>query len=201
MSKSKRNIVDPDDIIETYGADTARWFMLSDSPPERDVIWTEEGVAGRVALRPAPLAPGERGGRRRGWRRQGPAGAFSARRASRLRKAAHGALARVAEDIEKLRFNRCVAHIYELANALQAALADAGGKAVAPDLAWAVREAVEILVQLIAPMMPHLAEECWAALGHRSLVAEQAWPVVEPGSWSRARSRCRCRSTARSGRM
>ena len=96
-----------------------------------------------------------------------------------MRKAAHGALARVSEDIEKLRFNRCVAHIYEFTNVLQATLADAGGTP-APDLAWAVHEAAEILVQLFHPMMPHLAEECWAALGHRSLLAVQGWPEVEP---------------------
>ncbi len=96
-----------------------------------------------------------------------------------LRRAAHGALAKVSEDIEKLRFNRCVAHIYEFTNALQAVLADTGGKALAPDLAWAVHEAAEILVQLFQPMMPHLAEECWAALGHDSLLAVEAWPVLE----------------------
>jgi leucyl-tRNA synthetase len=105
-----------------------------------------------------------------------------------LRKASHGALARVSEDIEKLRFNRCVAHIYEFTNVLQAVLAEAGATPapalelapdLAPDLAWAVHEAAEILVQLFHPMMPHLAEECWAALGHRTLLAEQGWPVVE----------------------
>ena len=80
----------------------------------------------------------------------------------------------MSEDIEKLRFNRCVAHIYEFTNALQAVLADAGEAPARPDLAWAVREAAEILVQLFQPMMPHLAEECWAALGHENLLAEQA---------------------------
>jgi leucyl-tRNA synthetase len=181
MSKSKRNTVDPDDIIGSFGADTARWFMLSDSPPERDVIWTEEGVQGAWRFV------------QRLWRLVNEAAAFAAAApASRpgafsdvalgLRKASHGALARVSEDIEKLRFNRCVAHIYEFTNVLQAALADAGATpapATAPDLAWAVHEAAEILVQLFHPMMPHLAEECWAALGHRSLLAEQGWPAVE----------------------
>jgi leucyl-tRNA synthetase len=176
MSKSKRNVVDPDDIIETFGADTARWFMLSDSPPERDVIWTEEGVQGTWRFV------------QRLWRVVNEAGTVAvpdakpatfSEPAMALRRAAHGALAKVSEDIEKLRFNRCVAHIYEFTNALQAVLADAGGKALAPDLAWAVHEAAEILVQLFQPMMPHLAEECWAALGHENLLAEQAWPVVE----------------------
>ncbi len=182
MSKSKRNTVDPDDIIGSFGADTARWFVLSDSPPEGDVIWSEDGVQGvwrfvqrlwrlvnEAALIAAPT---------------GRPAAFGAR-ATVLRKAAHGALARVSEDIEKLRFNRCVAHIYEFTNVLQATLAEAGGASavpaapIAPDLAWAVHEAAEILVQLFQPMMPHLAEECWAVLGHDSLLALQGWPVVE----------------------
>jgi leucyl-tRNA synthetase len=184
MSKSKRNTVDPDDIIGSFGADTARWFMLSDSPPERDVIWTEEGVQGawrfvqrlwRLVNEAAAVAAGAPKTR--------PATFSTA--ATSLRKASHGALARVSEDIEKLRFNRCVAHIYEFTNVLQATLAEAGDALtpdLAPDLAWAVHEAAEILVQLFQPMMPHLAEECWAALGHGghgSLLAEQGWPVVE----------------------
>jgi len=170
MSKSKRNTVDPDDIIGEYGADVARWFMLSDSPPDRDVIWTEEGVQGswrfvqrlwRLVRESLELPTGE--------------GTTEANLA--LRKAAHGALARVSEDVARLRFNRCVAHIYELSNALQSALAAAkGGKGAGTA---AVREAVEIMVILFSPMMPHLAEECWAALGQKTLVAEAAWPAVE----------------------
>ncbi len=180
MSKSKKNTVDPDDIIESFGADTARWFMLSDSPPDRDVIWTEEGVQGAWRFV------------QRLWRLVGETAdigkaAPSAKPASfepealAVRKAAHKALARVSEDIEKLRFNRCVAHIYECANAMSAAIGavDAPEK-VTPDLAFAMKEAANILVQLFAPMMPHLAEECWAALGHKSLVSLQAWPKVEP---------------------
>jgi len=178
MSKSKRNTVDPDDIIGTFGADTARWFMLSDSPPERDVIWTEEGVKGAWRFV------------QRLWRLVDEAGQFAraAAPAARppafgdaalaLRKAAHGALAKVSDDIEKLRFNRCVAHIYEFANTLQATLAGLDGRP-APDLAFAVQEAADIMVQLFHPMMPHLAEECWAALGHANLLAAQPWPATE----------------------
>jgi leucyl-tRNA synthetase len=176
MSKSKRNTVDPDDIIAAYGADTARWFMLSDSPPDRDVIWTEEGVQGAwrfvqrlwrlvhdaaaVAAEPGlpPANPG------------GPALA--------LRKAAHRALARVSEDIERLRFNVAIAQIYELANAFQASLAGIETEPMA-DYRWAVREAADILVRLFHPMMPHLAEECWSALGHKTLVAAEPWPRLE----------------------
>ena len=104
--------------------------------------------------------------------------AFSAP-ALALRKAAHRALARVSEDVERLRFNVCVAHIYEFANAFQASLANLETEPVA-DYRWAAREAVDILVRLFHPMMPHLAEECWAALGHKSLVASQPWPKLEP---------------------
>ncbi len=179
MSKSKKNTVDPDDIIGAYGADTARWFVLSDSPPERDVIWTEEGVQGSWRFV------------QRLWRLVGEAAEIAAKapaerpaafgdRATALRKAAHGALAKVSEDIEKLRFNRCVAHIYEFSNALSGAIGDVASPAeITPDFAWAVREAGCILVQLFAPMMPHLAEECWAALGHDTLVSMQGWPEIE----------------------
>jgi leucyl-tRNA synthetase len=171
MSKSKKNVVDPDDIIDTYGADTARWFMLSDSPPERDVNWTEDGVqgasrfmqrvwriAGEVADLPAMAAPAT-------WSDEAQA----------IRRAAHKALNGFTEDVERLRFNRCVAHVYELSNALSAALQ----KQSAGDAPAALREAAAIMVQLIAPMMPHLAEECWEAIGCDGLAAEAAWPAVE----------------------
>jgi leucyl-tRNA synthetase len=178
MSKSKRNTVDPDDIIDSYGADTARWFMLSDSPPERDVIWTEEGVqgAGRMVQRLWRLvheaaevaAPAD-----------APRPASFSEPALALRKAAHRALAEVSEDIERLRFNVCVAHIYGFANTFQTSLASLESAPMA-DYRWAVREAVDILVRLFHPMMPHLAEECWAALGHKTLVASEPWPKLEP---------------------
>jgi leucyl-tRNA synthetase len=178
MSKSKRNTVDPDDIIGTFGADTARWFMLSDSPPDRDVIWTEEGVQGAWRFV------------QRLWRLVGEAAdlattadlprpaVFSAP-ALALRKAAHRALANVSEDIEKLRFNRCVAHVHEFANAFQDSLSGLEAEPTA-DYRWAAREAVGIMVRLFHPMMPHLAEECWAALGHKTLVAREPWPQLEP---------------------
>jgi len=182
MSKSKRNTVDPDEIIGSYGADVARWFMLSDSPPDRDVEWTERGVQGawRFAQRLWRLV-GEAAEIAKSAPDQRPA-QFSAA-ATALRKAAHRALARVSDDIEKLHFNVCVASIYEFANTLNTIIGEMGsdeGAASTPDFRWAMREAVNILVQLFAPMMPHLAEECWAALGHDTLAAQAAWPQIEP---------------------
>ncbi|ALA19555.1 MULTISPECIES: leucine--tRNA ligase [unclassified Chelatococcus] len=179
MSKSKKNTIDPDEIIGTYGADTARWFMLSDSPPERDVIWTEEGVQGAHRFV------------QRLWRLIGEVVAVTdATDGSAettlddasliLRKAAHRALATVEDDVLKLRFNRCVAQVYELSNALQAALNGIrDGEPPAADMRFALREAASILVQLVAPMMPHLAEECWKVLGFETLVAETHWPKAD----------------------
>jgi leucyl-tRNA synthetase len=178
MSKSKRNTVDPDDIIASYGADTARWFMLSDSPPDRDVIWTEEGVqgAGRFVQRIWRLVH-EAAEAAKGAPAERPASFGTP--ALALRKAAHRALARVSEDIERLRFNVAIAQIYELANAFQASLSELEAEPP-PDYRWGVAEAADILVRLFHPMMPHLAEDCWAALGHKTLVASEAWPVLEP---------------------
>ncbi|MBM3637425.1 MAG: leucine--tRNA ligase [Alphaproteobacteria bacterium] len=177
MSKSKRNTIDPDDIIGSYGADTARWFMLSDSPPERDVIWTEESIQGaarfiqrlwRLVGEVADLQPSENAH---------DAAAEDA--VITIRKAAHRSIIRVEEDLERLRFNRCVAHAYELANALQAELTVKKDKKVSPQWIAAMREASEFLIAIIAPMMPHLAEECWAELGHRSMIAEASWPKAD----------------------
>ncbi|MFV0299077.1 MAG: class I tRNA ligase family protein, partial [Hyphomicrobiaceae bacterium] len=174
MSKSKMNLVDPDDIIQHWGADCARWFMLSDSPPERDVIWTEAGVAsaGRfmqrvwrlVHLTTEHAVP-------KGTPLPDKMGA----EAMALRRAAHKALDQVGRHIEALRFNVAVAQIYELSNTLSDAF-----KARGEGLANAQREAAELLVQLVAPMMPHLAEECWARLGYNTLLAEESWPAAEP---------------------
>jgi leucyl-tRNA synthetase len=175
MSKSKKNTVDPDDIIASFGADTARWFMLSDSPPERDVIWTEEGAQGAARFV------------QRVWRLVNEIAAEAAHAngvepsgpiATAIRKAAHKALAAVEDDVERLRFNRCVAHTYELANALQDLLGQAR-KAGEPGIAGAWREAGRILIQILAPMMPHLAEECWEAMGCDGLAAQAPWPAVD----------------------
>ena len=144
--------------------------MLSDSPPERDMEWTEAGAAGawrftqrlwRLAIESLPDLPAAGSAP--------PAEPSDADAA--LRRATHRAIAGVTDVIEKFRFNRAVARLYEFANTLEAATA-AGG--------WARREALEGLVRLIGPMMPHLAEELWQQLGHATLVVDSAWPVADP---------------------
>ncbi len=177
MSKSKKNVVDPDDIIGSYGADTARWFMLSDSPPERDVIWTEAGVEGahrfvqRLWRLVSEAAPGLAGVE--------PRPALDGEAAA-LSKAAHRCVKAVGEEIEKLGFNKAVARIYELANALQAPVADIAAGKASSDVKAAAREALYMLVGLIAPMMPHLAEQCFAELGGSGLLADKPWPAFDP---------------------
>ncbi|MBV8568858.1 MAG: leucine--tRNA ligase [Methylobacteriaceae bacterium] len=179
MSKSKRNTVSPDDIVVSYGADTARWFMLSDSPPDRDVIWTEEGVQRVFAfvqrlwrlvgeLNAIGPPPGE----------AGLPNAFSPP-ALAVRKAVHGTIVKVEENIERLHFNVVIARIRELANVLSAAIGALESDEVPADLRFAFREAADTLVLLYAPFMPHLAEECWAALGHASLACETPWPQAD----------------------
>ena len=174
MSKSKKNVVDPDDIIGAYGADTARWFMLSDTPPERDIEWTSGGVEGahRFLQRVWRLVneAAEKGGRE----------SAPGREALELRCATHKSIAAVTGAIDKLRFNVAIAHIYELANALSGGL-NAASEKPAPDIRFALREAAEMLSRIAAPMVPHLAEECWLALGNQGLLAQQPWPVADPG--------------------
>ncbi len=172
MSKSKRNTIDPGDIINRYGADTARWFILSDNPPERDMEWTEAGVAGayRFTQRVFRLAEGI-GPARSKPETFGPAG-------NTLRRITHKTIAAVTDSLEGLAFNVAVARLYELTNAIS----DAERAAAEPGLDWARREAMRVLAQLSAPMMPHLAESVMACLdpGTGILVVEQAWPEAEP---------------------
>jgi len=175
MSKSKKNVVDPDSIISAYGADTARWFMLSDTPPERDIEWTAAGVEGahRFLQRLYRLV---RDAAAKGAPRDAaPPQEFSPE-AEALRRAAHRSVAAVTVAIERLRFNTAVAQIYELANALSTAMQNAGPEPADAGLRYAIREAAELITRISAPMMPHLAEDCWALLGHDRLLAEEPWP-------------------------
>jgi leucyl-tRNA synthetase len=156
MSKSKRNTVDSSPIADQYGADALRWFLLSDSPPERDLEWTDEGINGawkyvqrlwRLASAPADGAG------------EDPA----------LRRKLHQTIAAVAANIEDLAFNKAVANLYELANAIEKAPPSADRS-----------EAVATMVRLVAPMVPHVAEEAWAAAGNPGLVADAPWPEADP---------------------
>jgi leucyl-tRNA synthetase len=175
MSKSKRNTVDPGAIIARYGADTARWFILSDNPPERDMEWTESGVAGafrftgrvwRLVTNALPALP------------TADAPHVDSGPARKLRQATHRTIAAVTEALESFAFNVAVARIHEFANAV----AEAEGQAGAEGMGAARREALEVLARLSAPMMPHLAEEAFAALrpGEGRLVAELPWPEADP---------------------
>jgi leucyl-tRNA synthetase len=174
MSKSRRNVVDPEDMIDRYGADTARLFMLSDSPPERDLEWTEAGIEGayryvqrlwRMVSEPATALPGPD--------TKPPADLVGP--ALDMRRLVHKTIAAVSDDIESFRFNRGVARLRELSNAIaDFDASDANGGAV-------LREALDTLVLLIAPMMPHLAEEMWQGLGHEGFACRQPWPEADPG--------------------
>ena len=174
MSKSKKNVVDPDDIIGTYGADTARWFMLSDSPPERDVQWTQEGVDGawRFVQRVWRLINTHADSLTDIKTAQPHPENLSAPAAD-LYRTVHRSIHEVTQDLEALGFNRAVARIYNLANELS-------GFDPVDDAERAVlKSGLLTLVQLFAPMMPHLAETCWHALGADGLVAAADWPQAD----------------------
>ena len=159
MSKSKKNVVDPDDSVDQYGADAVRWFMLSDSPPERDLEWSEAGIEGCWRFV------------QRLWRLTSQvSGAEGSDKA--LDRKTHQVIAGVGVDIEALAFNKAVAKIYDLANAIEKAAPSASRDA-----------AIRTIVLLSSPMVPHLAEEAWTVLGVQlggGLIADAAWPAVDP---------------------
>ncbi|WP_448502185.1 leucine--tRNA ligase [Sphingomonas sp.] len=156
MSKSKKNTVDPTGIVDQYGADATRWFMLSDSPPERDLQWSEAGIEGAWRFV------------QRLWRLfDGLAPAQGDDKA--LTRKLHQTIAGVATDIEALQFNKAVAKLYELVAAIEKAAPSA-----------ARNDAIEGLVRIVAPMTPHIAEEAWAAMGKDGLIADAPWPDVDP---------------------
>jgi leucyl-tRNA synthetase len=156
MSKSKKNVVDPDEIVATYGADAIRWFMLSDSPPERDLPWSEAGIegCGRFVQRL--------------WRLFGQYDAAATGEDKALDRKVHQTVDAAARDIESLGFNKTVARIYELTGATEKAAPSASRST-----------AIRSLLLLVSPMMPHLAEEAWASIGD-GLIADAAWPEVDP---------------------
>ncbi|MDE2447894.1 MAG: class I tRNA ligase family protein, partial [Gammaproteobacteria bacterium] len=172
MSKSRKNTIDPSEIIETYGADTARWFMLSDSPPDRDMEWTAEGVEGawryvnrlwrtvsQIKDHIAPLGA--------------PLPSVMSEAGLAVRRAIHKTIDGVTRDLEQFRFNRAVARVHELSNTLAELAGDGPGEI------WILREGYETLARLIGPMMPHLAEELWQVLGHRRILVDEPWPTAD----------------------
>jgi leucyl-tRNA synthetase len=156
MSKSKKNVVDPDPMFDQYGADAVRWFMLSDSPPERDLEWSESGIEGTWRFV------------NRIWRLFDTAGNGEGDDAI-LDKILHRAIAGIASDIDALHFNKAVAKTHELVNAIEKAAPSASRSS-----------AIRTLAKLISPMLPHLAEEGWVHMGGKGLVAGQSWPEAKP---------------------
>jgi leucyl-tRNA synthetase len=163
MSKSKKNVVDPEDIIDQYGADTARWFVMSDSPPERDVEWTAAGAEAawkhlqriwRIADEISSVEDG----------------APAPDEALALSKATHRAIDDVTKGIEGFAFNKAIAKLYEFTNTLQKSKASKTDK----------QAAMRVMAQLMQPMTPHLAEEVWALMGGEGMVTTAPWPVVDP---------------------
>ncbi len=177
MSKSKRNIVDPEEIIQSYGADTARWFVLSDSPPERDIIWSEAGVEGshRFVQRIWRLVSGTADFRTdRSAARQDK----MPEQALAVLKSTHKALAKVDTMLSELRFNSAIAQIHSLINVLEQNLRKITDKTSEPEKANLLI-CVETAIQMFTPMMPHLAEECWKKLGNDEMVAVTTWPEAD----------------------
>jgi leucyl-tRNA synthetase len=173
MSKSKKNVVPPEAVADTYGVDAARWFMMSDSPPERDSEWSDAGIEGAWRFV------------QRVWRlldeslatlpaRGTPCPAAIGKQANDIRRVTHRTIAAVTEDLEKFRFNKAVARVFEFINALSAfEPKDAGDQ-------WVMREALEALTMLINPMVPHLSEECWQRLGSTTMAVHAPWPKADP---------------------
>jgi len=176
MSKSRKNVIDPESIIDTYGADTARLFMLSDSPPDRDLDWTEAGIEGAWRyvnrlwrmVNQAPAPPGTP---------LAPIGASRpdtlGDRSKAVLKVIHRTIVAVSGDLDKFHFNRAVARIRELTNELENLSPQEEGAD------WVMRQGLEAAVCLIGPMMPHLAEDLWHSLGHQTLLADTPWPEAE----------------------
>ncbi|MEQ1753529.1 MAG: leucine--tRNA ligase [Micropepsaceae bacterium] len=173
MSKSKKNVVPPEAVADTYGVDAARWFMMSDSPPERDSEWSEAGIDGawrfvqrvwRLVEEALPKLPGFGSSKPDSFSKEAIA----------IRRIAHRTIDLVSEDLEKFRFNKAVARIFEFINALSEFTPRSDSDQ------WAMREALEALVMLINPMVPHLSEECWRLLGATTMAVHAPWPKADP---------------------
>ena len=176
MSKSKKNIIDPQSIVETFGADTARWFILSDTPPERDIQWTDKGAEASSRFI------------QRIWKIVNDGISIISENAIdepkeftenslNIRKITHKAIKDITEALENLRFNRAIAHIYELSNEIQNLI---NKDKIFNDISelYSFRELLETYCQLFAPMAPHLAEECWKIIGCNDIISLREWPQL-----------------------
>jgi leucyl-tRNA synthetase len=178
MSKSKGNVVDPDEIIKRYGADTARLFILFASPPDKDLDWSDSGVEGanRFLGRVWRLVED----RLEGIRSAGaslPMGSLSEKGRRDLKRRIHYTIGRVTRDIgEERQFNTAVARLMELTNAL-------GSFRPADGVDWALyREGIEALILCLSPFTPHLCEELWERMGHKDMLVRAAWPEADPSA-------------------
>ncbi|WP_025897350.1 leucine--tRNA ligase [Sneathiella glossodoripedis] len=171
MSKSKKNVVDPAEIIDKFGADAARWFVLSDSPPDRDMEWTDAGATGAWRFKQRLYKFIHENLENAADLNADEPTEFSGE-ALALRRETHKTLASVTDSIEKLHFNTAIARIYEFMKTLSEF------RSTGEDGAWALREAMEVMVSIVGPMMPHLAEELWELLGHTEILADSPWPTV-----------------------
>ncbi|MBU2117941.1 MAG: leucine--tRNA ligase [Alphaproteobacteria bacterium] len=160
MSKSKKNVVAPQEIVDLHGVDAGRLFVLSDSPPERDVQWTTGGVEGAGRFVQRVWAEFDR-----------ETGPGSAEADAALRRETHKTIKAVTEGVEQFRFNSAIAKLYAFLGALRA-LEAAGGDAR--------REALSAFARLISPFVPHLAEECWTRLGEEGMILDAPWPEFDP---------------------
>ncbi|MAL64314.1 MAG: leucine--tRNA ligase, partial [Rhizobiales bacterium] len=176
MSKSKKNIIDPQSIVETFGADTARWFILSDTPPERDIQWTDKGAEASSRFI------------QRIWKIVNDGMSIISENAIdepkeftenslNIRKITHKAIKDITDALENLRFNRAIAHIYELTNEIQSMM-NKNKKLNDISELYAFRELLETYCQLFAPMAPHLAEECWKIIGCDDIISQTEWPQL-----------------------
>jgi leucyl-tRNA synthetase len=179
MSKTTKNVVDPETLIQQYGADTARLFCLFAAPPERDLDWSDQGVEGafrflnrvwRMVMDNAVLLK--------------PASPFGGSgdldsSLQKLRLKTHSTIKKVTSDIEgRFHFNTAISAIMELVNVLyQFDIAAARGTALS-----VIKEAIETVIILLAPMAPHIAEELWENLGKQESIFKAPWPVYDPGA-------------------
>jgi leucyl-tRNA synthetase len=178
MSKSKGNVVDPDELIATYGADTARLFSLFAAPPEKDLDWSEQGVEGAFRFL------------NRLWRfvdahraaigQPVPRPAALSDRGRAFRRVVHETIQRVTDDIEdRFHFNTAISAVHELVNAMHAFSVESLDGLPGEERAALLREATETTLLLLAPFAPHIIEEMWEQLGHRESIFRERWPAPD----------------------